>query len=264
MNGAAIWSAVAATFAALSSFMIMLIQRRNLLESVRPELVLTGWNKTLVQFADNKLYEVLTFNTIRNVGRGAALQVYFFSDPEVSGTPCVSSFSTILIPIVASNDTMAIDGKITLYWNNVKEEANGARIIHITINMYCWDTSGMRHETQYMLTAYKNMVGGNDDIAPGVYLASRRRNVVSPWQHRFTTLRNKTVQLWNKGTSAVKTKTVEWHNRAITTVKANALNVRHKHIPTIKIRAVHLWNEAKSAVKLKAVQLWNKLRRKSH
>ena len=42
---AAAWSAIAAIFAAASSFMIFLIQRANLRASVRPELVLTGWER---------------------------------------------------------------------------------------------------------------------------------------------------------------------------------------------------------------------------
>jgi len=57
----------------------MLIQRRNLLESVRPELVLTGWGKREEGSGDS-WHEVLTFNTIRNIGRGAAIHVIFVPD----------------------------------------------------------------------------------------------------------------------------------------------------------------------------------------
>jgi hypothetical protein len=42
---AAFWSAIAASFAALFSFITMMIQRRNLLESVRPDLILIGWDR---------------------------------------------------------------------------------------------------------------------------------------------------------------------------------------------------------------------------
>src|SRR5688500_7350246 len=40
---AAFLSATAASFSALSAFLVMRIQRRNYLESVRPELVIEGW-----------------------------------------------------------------------------------------------------------------------------------------------------------------------------------------------------------------------------
>ena len=71
---AAIWAAIAATFSAISSLLIVLIQRRNLLESVKPELVLTGWERT-PRGQGGSAQEVISFKTIRNVGRGPALHV---------------------------------------------------------------------------------------------------------------------------------------------------------------------------------------------
>ena len=70
----AFWSAVAATFAALSSLLLMLIHRRNLIESIRPELVLTGWTRSERGERD-KNREAIRIATIKNVGRGAALEI---------------------------------------------------------------------------------------------------------------------------------------------------------------------------------------------
>ena len=76
---AAIWSAIAATSSASCAFLILLIQRRNYFDSVRPDLVLSGWKREQTTVAGHFSDEV-TFNTIRNIGRGAA---YLF--PPQSG-----------------------------------------------------------------------------------------------------------------------------------------------------------------------------------
>jgi hypothetical protein len=59
-NTAAMWSAVAASFAALSSFLIMLIHRQDLLESARPELVLSGWSRK-PQGQSGGVHQVISF-----------------------------------------------------------------------------------------------------------------------------------------------------------------------------------------------------------
>ena len=86
-NSAAIWSAVAASFAALSSFLMMLIQRRNLMESVRPEMVLTGWSRREEGQGD-AAHEVIAIQMIKNVGRGPALNIML-----TSGQPVVADRS---------------------------------------------------------------------------------------------------------------------------------------------------------------------------
>jgi len=71
---AALWSAVAASFSALAAVVAMLIQRRNLLEAVRPEFVLVGWGR-LPRGDGDAAHKVITIQSIKNVGRGAALHV---------------------------------------------------------------------------------------------------------------------------------------------------------------------------------------------
>ena len=70
----AIWSAIAATFSAIAAILILKIQRQNLLESVRPELVIGGWVRH-ERRSENPDYEKISFETIKNVGRGPALHV---------------------------------------------------------------------------------------------------------------------------------------------------------------------------------------------
>jgi hypothetical protein len=168
----AVWSAIAASFAALSSLLIMLIQRRALLESARPELVLTGWSRCARGNGD-AAHEVISFRMIRNVGRGVAMNLFLNSDSDRARPN--ATLSTKRIPILAANEELAVNGEILVWWKNVKADANGCRFLPITVTILCRDSRGMRHETQYRLFAVEGpLVGVVDEIAPGVMLSSRR------------------------------------------------------------------------------------------
>jgi heme exporter protein D len=186
-SAAAIWSAVAASFAALSSFLIMLIQRRNLLESVRPELVLIGWTRTAEGQVD-AAHEVIAFQTIKNVGRGAALHIHLNAFHEVAHRP-TAVLSTTRIPILATNEATDVNRRIVVSWQNV-EPNEGVKHLAITITIFCWDSRGMRHETRYSLFAVELSphVVVADEIAPGVVLT-----------HRTTTTRSvRVLKLFSK------------------------------------------------------------------
>jgi hypothetical protein len=191
-NPAAVWSAVAATFAALSSFLIMLIQRRNLLESVRPELVLMGWGRR----EEGSECEAITFNTIRNIGRGAAIQVVLWSDSYQSDE-LKALVSCDRIPILGPDDTVKLDGNVLVFWKLANEE-QGVKRIPIVINMDCWDTRGMRHETQYTLMATRPTtipcVGG-DEVAPGVTWLSRTTSTRAVW---LLKMQSRAIIVWTQ------------------------------------------------------------------
>lgn len=170
---AAIWSAVAATFAAISSISIMLIQRRNLIESVRPELVLTGWTRRTVGEGE-AAHEVISFQTIKNLGRGPALNIHLASFHEVNSRP-TAVLSTIRLPILGTNESGALNGEITLWWKNVEADTPGFKYLHITVTIFCLDSRSVRHETRYALFAAEPMEHpmGSELIAPGVALSNR-------------------------------------------------------------------------------------------
>jgi hypothetical protein len=65
---AAIWSAIAATFSAVAAITMALIHRRNLIESVRPELVIGDWERSSVGMHDSH-HDVIRFSKISNYGR---------------------------------------------------------------------------------------------------------------------------------------------------------------------------------------------------
>jgi hypothetical protein len=184
-NVAAFWSAVAASFAALSSFLIMLIQRRTLLESARPELVLIGWSRKPVGKGD-AAHELLTFQTIKNVGRGTALHVHFQCFMDRDNYP-LYMMSTLRLPILASNETAEMDGAISLWWKNVRTES--VRHMPVLITIWCWDSRGRRHETRYNLFVVEQVSGamtfGGDTITPGVTLTTRTTTTRPVWWLKF-------------------------------------------------------------------------------
>jgi len=183
-TAAAIWSAIAASFAALASFLIWRIQRSNLLESVRPEIILLDWARASRGEGDGA-HEVITFRSIKNIGRGAALHVFLNCAHEVDRRP-TAVLATKRIPILAPNETVDIQGEVLVWWKNVAPH-QGARVLPITIQIDSSDTRGMRHETIYYLFAAEfpqtAIAGGT--IAPGVALVTRKTVTKAVWRHRL-------------------------------------------------------------------------------
>jgi hypothetical protein len=175
---AAHWSAVAATFSALSSLLIMMIQRRNLLESARPELVLGGFDRVVHPNGS----DLIVFREIKNVGRGPALHLHFESFGTVDNRPTFVMASARL-PIVAANETIPLNAQIHLWWENVPEK-DGSQQLFVPITITCWDSRDFRHKTRYQLFAVAlspNKAHVMDSIAPGVMLAMRTTTTRAGW-----------------------------------------------------------------------------------
>jgi len=151
----------------------MLIQRWNLLESVRPELVLTGWARRAEGQGD-AAHEVIAFQTLRNVGRGVALNIILNAAHIIANRPA-AVLSTTRLPILAANEEKDLNGEIFVWWKSVEPGDRGYKYLPITVVIFCWDSRGMRHETRYNLFAVELLpnVGVSDAIAPGVMLSSR-------------------------------------------------------------------------------------------
>lgn len=195
----AFWSAIAATCSAIAAITMVIIQRRNLLESVRPELILGGWTRR--EEGDGETWhEVIGFDSIRNVGRGAALEVTIFS--ELS-TPVTSVGPPIYLPILPAGDTLRVEGHVLLWWQNVADVIDEqTKMLVIPVAVSSWDTRDMRHETVYRLLvlggrpasvhafAQPGEGGGGKTailnfIAPGIILGQRRTTSTPGPQIRF-------------------------------------------------------------------------------
>ncbi len=173
--------------------MIFLIQRGNLLESVRPELVLTDWERH-VEGEGDAAREVLCFRNIRNAGRGAAMHIRINLD--WSSDPPTAVLGTISRPILAPNENSQIDAQISLWWKNVAPHRAGG-IIPINLVIFCWDSRGRRYETRYNLVVVelRENLGVQDPIAPGVMLGSRS---VTSRSVRFLKLSSRVIHHWEK------------------------------------------------------------------
>lgn len=185
-SAAAIWSAVAATFSAIAAIIIMIIQRRSMLDSVRPELILTGWDRKKRPQGDRR-YDIIIFNKIRNVGKGPALHITINSSKFIDGK-LVAALSTQTISILPANEEYEIDGEITLHWDHVPTYDKGHKYLQIDTEIHSWCSRNYRHETIYKLFVVDeiqqtSLVGGDeDDIAPGVMLSSRKTKSKSVWK----------------------------------------------------------------------------------
>ena len=119
------------------------------------------------------------------------------------------------LPILAANESMTIDGKVVLWWENAASWRNAAadgvghKYIPIAITMYSWDTRGMRHETVYKLLAWSPREDmGRNEVAPGVSWSSRTTTTRPVWllkmQGRAINTGRKVAQSWKTLRGKVK------------------------------------------------------------
>ena len=179
------WSAAAASFSALSAGLSLMINRRNLLDAARPELVLEEWSRT-AEGAGDAAHEVLAFAAIRNVGRGPALHTVI-NCSRVSANRPEAAMGTVRIPILAANGRESVQGRILLWWKNVPATERGGRHLPLAISILCWDSRGFRHETTYRLMAVElsPLIGVADAIAPGVGFGTRTTRARAVWSLQF-------------------------------------------------------------------------------
>lgn len=131
-NAAAFWSAVAALFTALTAYLVMRIQRDALRESVRPEIVLSGFAR-----AKTVVDDIIYVNEIKNVGRGVALRIIINCDSIVVENKPVVRVPTRFLPIIAVNETFNLSEQIILFWQNAPAHTDKTKGISLKITIYC-------------------------------------------------------------------------------------------------------------------------------
>jgi hypothetical protein len=110
----AVWSAVAATGSFVTAILVWMVQRANLLESVRPELFLDDWSRSDAGAET----DTVTFRSIQNVGRGAAFNVILTClHPPDRPTAVMSSMAVSIVPLGTPKE---VDCQVQLYWRWVK------------------------------------------------------------------------------------------------------------------------------------------------
>jgi hypothetical protein len=180
---AAICSAIAALSSAIVAILAMRIQRDNLLTSVRPEIVLDGWTRNSRTIGDLTL-DVIAIDSIRNVGRGSALQAIVSVEDVMENNYPVVIGPIKRMSVLASNESAKLSSEITLDWKNCKPTKSGLKVLPIRIQILTWDTHNRRHETKYSLTAFESTseIGGSSGFAPGLLYSSRITIVKPVWR----------------------------------------------------------------------------------
>lgn len=178
----AVWSAVAASFAALSAFLTLRIHHRNFAESIRPELVLDDWHRV----ADNP--ETLRLLRVRNVGRGPAFDVRVASiHIRSNDNRGQATMAALMLPLVAANEAVGLEHDIEIYWNNVEPRVDDYRTLEATIMITCSDRRARRYRYEYLLSFHSphRVATAFHVVLPGVVLARRRVRSVPGWQIGF-------------------------------------------------------------------------------
>lgn len=146
----AIWSAVAASCSATAALAVLQIHRRNSIDAMRPELVITGWKR--LENHSHAPYAVgFGFDGIRNVGRGPAVDIQItFSDTEYYQWVPVG---TGIYPFLPSSEEIQVNVERAVNWSRVKRRRNGDLYDSITIAMRYQDVRGREYtaETEFDL-----------------------------------------------------------------------------------------------------------------
>ena len=176
-NSSAVWSAIAASFAALTAFLTMLIHRRNLIEAMRPELILEDWSRRQERHGD-----VVSFGRVRNVGRGPAFGVLLNSSRDMNNPP-QAAFSTTSWPVIAPGESVEVDGDIGVWWKNVPGADDSVKHLFVELDLWCSDRREWRHKVRYLLfiVPVNDRVGVADSLIPGVGMPQRRTKSAPIW-----------------------------------------------------------------------------------
>lgn len=164
---------IVAAIAALSAFLTMLIHRRNLLESIRPEITLVDWTRRS-EGQGESAHDVIAVQSIKNVGRGTAFNITFDALYTHNNFP-VATMPTTRLPILANAETTDVAAEMIIWWKNVDTTLDESNCLSVIVTIYCWDSRQSRHRTKYHLfiVPLSPAVGVLHQIAPGVGLVER-------------------------------------------------------------------------------------------
>lgn len=192
-TAAAIWAAIAAWGSVVTAVLVYSIQRRNFLESVRPELIITGWRRELRPSQK----PTVTFKTIRNIGRGAALNVHVRGQPGMDDTVIMSSEHLSILP---PNEESEISPHVLIFWNKTRDLAGKYRMAYFAVEIHCWDSRGFRHQTIYrlMVSDPPMIVAGAQEVAPGVTILSRKTTTRAIWTLRVESELRQRASEWKR------------------------------------------------------------------
>jgi hypothetical protein len=197
-----IWAAVAATGSFITAVMLWRVQRTNLWESYRPEIVLADWSREQFENSD-----ALIFGRVENVGRGAAFAVTLLCRYSLDSMTAL--MTTRHFNLIRHGGEQPVDGRIVLSWNAVKE---GRDMIAVPLEISFMDSLGYHYTTFQRLTVSREgLLFGAEDIAPGVVCSQRWTQAQSIFELRIKYALKKlrlSPSAWLKGSDPMKRRRV--------------------------------------------------------
>lgn len=185
-NAAAVWSAVAASFSALAAYLSWRAQIRTLHHSFRPEIVIAGWNRP-APTPDTP--DELCFSTVMNAGRDTARQIVVNAIGETDNNQPTYVGTTVNVGSLTAGEQVTIDGRIVLFWPNVKKLGPLGKLLQVKVIVWCWDALGVRHQTTISLLVTERAdghVGNTVNLAPGVFLRAQITESIPVWQLKLS------------------------------------------------------------------------------
>ena len=183
----AAFSAIAAFVAAVTGVLNLRIQRRNIVEAVRPELVPLGWARAgieerLYDFDDES--ETVKFSKIRNVGKGAAYDIRFGSRYSNVDAPIPRySLGRKFIPSIAPGEIVEVHSDSWIDWAEIMASDNyGSKTATLHVMFTYVDTMNLQYRNNYQLKVSAPWMEEQGDLAPGVEWSSRQSIRVPLWR----------------------------------------------------------------------------------
>ncbi len=167
----AFWAALAAIGSATAAWLSWRVQRRNYLDSIRPEIHLDGWKFN--PDVENGNRGRIGLENIENFGRGPASPILMNVVQPGLGRRFSASMSTNAIHLLRPNEKKEIKSQVRIFWDKTM---NTPRIMFIRLQVITWDRDRNRHTTTYDLTAFEDVgtvMAGAEELAPGLYTLPR-------------------------------------------------------------------------------------------
>jgi hypothetical protein len=170
------WAAIAAVFAAIAAWGSLTVQRRMERDSVRPFLILDGWQCELCADAGT-----IYVANLRNVGRGPALDVELCLLGDSRGARLGESRFVSVLP---ASESATIDARFPFVFDYGDLEY-GSVLLRTRIEAS--DVRGDRHRTVYHLIVYyeDSRPYGVDELTRNLGLVSADTTVTWTWPRRF-------------------------------------------------------------------------------
>lgn len=173
----AIWSATAASLSAITAYLTFRIHSTNSRETIRPELVVKGWERT----GTTESPEEIHLGPIKNIGRGAAFNIWTKCLGRHEGI-VTASMVPISLPVLAANDEHELSESIRINWRSIRNASELEDQCSVPLTLTYSDSRGCWYVTTYHLFIHESQsyeIVGVTTAAPGLFILHRDTRCVT-------------------------------------------------------------------------------------